>query len=270
LTSQLRNVGTLRNQGIELEVTGVPIDTDAVRWDITARLSTNESEVLDLGGAPSFFLGWGTALGQWVIEGYPVVAFFGEKVMNPNENADPDIRYLSDCQAEGGNLDDCYYGPINPTHILSLNTTLNLGRRFTIQALGEYQGGMYEFYIMPWQQVRRGLWPECTDREPIEQSTAIWRARCEKPTPNFDFWTRPSDFFKLRTVSMTYWLPEGLIPATSNASLTLSGSNLWKWSEGVGLDPELHTGTPQTYPAQYQYYQMAPHSTISLTLRANF
>lgn len=265
LRPQLRNVGLMQNKGIEISLTGTPIAADFLRWDVTGTLSTTNSKVLDLGGAPPFFLGWGAALGQWVREGYPVVALFGQKVMNPDDVAAPIIEL------------DQYYGPVYPTRNIGVNTTVNIARRFTFNAKGEYVGGHYQLNIMPWQQVRRGLWPECNDivgpkRERINEVAAIWQARCQVPVRPFDLWIRPADFFKLRTVSLSVQLPDGWIPRASNASLTLLGSGLWKWTKAPGLDPELTVGSADfgPFPARYEYYQLPPSSMVSVTLRATF
>ena len=119
LSSQLRNVGEFKNTGIEVSVTGVPVALDNLHWEITGRVSTINSEVIDLGGAPEFFLGWGSILGQWVRVGYPIVSLWGESVSNPDAIADPVIE------------EDHYYGPIYPTHILSATTSINLFKRLT-------------------------------------------------------------------------------------------------------------------------------------------
>lgn len=269
LTSQLKNVGEFKNTGLEMSLTGVPVALENVRWEITGRVSTVSSEVLDLGGAPEFFLGWGSLLGQWVRVGYPIVSLWGESVSNPNEVADPVVE------------NDHYYGPVYPTHVLSGTMSLNLFKRLTIYALGEYHGGQYQFNIMPWQQVRRGLWPECNDRgldDPDDAAawgaaTAIWRARCQLPTPNFDFWMRPSNFFKIRTVSASLLVPDNLIPGATGTTLTATLQNPYKWSNGAGIDPELtvgYGGGVGTFPARYEYYQLPAPVMFSLSLRANF
>jgi TonB-linked SusC/RagA family outer membrane protein len=51
--SRLVNVGKSRNNGIELLVTGVPVQTDNFRWEITVNGAHNQTEVLDLGSASS-------------------------------------------------------------------------------------------------------------------------------------------------------------------------------------------------------------------------
>lgn len=51
-TSKLINVGRSRNQGIEMLLTFSPVMTSAFRWDVSANVSFNTSEVLKLGLSP--------------------------------------------------------------------------------------------------------------------------------------------------------------------------------------------------------------------------
>lgn len=48
-TNKLINVGKSMNKGIELLLTGTPVQTSAFQWDISANLAYNTSEVLTLG-----------------------------------------------------------------------------------------------------------------------------------------------------------------------------------------------------------------------------
>ena len=134
---------------------------------------------------------------------------------------------------------------------------------------------------MPWQQVRRGLWPECNalglqnadDAAAWAAAPAIWRARCQLPTPNFDFWMRPSDFFKIRTISASLLVPDNLIPGAHGTTLTATIQNPYKWTNGAGIDPELtvgYGGGVGTFPARYEYYQLPAPVMFSVSLRANF
>jgi TonB-dependent SusC/RagA subfamily outer membrane receptor len=250
LANQLRNVGTLQNKGIEWTVSGTPIATDVLRWDLTANFSVTESEVVDLGGAPAFE----TDMGQWIREGYPINSFFGYKVMNPDEVAEPVIEA------------DQYYGPIYPPTSVSLSTSINVARKLTLQARGEGFWGHQQTNHMVRQEARRGLWPQCNDREPLEEAEAIWQARCAANLG--DVWTTPADYFKLRSISLTYQLPDRLIPGTSTAFLTVMGQNLWKWQRAPGIDPELTTYAG--FPARWEYYQVPPSSLLSATLRVTF
>jgi hypothetical protein len=93
---------------------------------------------------------------------------------------------------------DQYLGPVYPTHNYGFSTTIDL-YRFQLSALAEGAGGHMALNNLPWQTARRDLWPECNDRQPLTEQTAIWRARCSQPLPDRESWIRPADYFKLRT-----------------------------------------------------------------------
>lgn len=258
LIAALRNVGKIQSRGWEMSLTSVPISKASLVWSITGRYSRTNSEVLDLGDVAPFTVGF-ASLGQWVRKGYPTVSVFGAKVTNPNEKAAP--KYAA----------DQYLGPVYPTFNYGFSTTLQVMRRLSLSLLGEGAGGHVALNNMPWQTARRSLWPECNDRQPIAEQTAIWRARCELPLPNREAWVRPADYFKLRTITATYQLPQRFAAGANSAALTLQVQNPWKWQKHPGLDPELtRGGTYAVFPARYEYYQLSPARLVSLSARVTF
>jgi hypothetical protein len=166
---------------------------------------------------------------------------------------------------------DQYLGPVYPTFNYGFNTTLRLFERVTLSALGEGAGGHMALNNMPWQTARRDLWPECNDRQPLDQQPAIWRARCAGPLQDRESWIRPADYFKLRTLTAAWRMPTGLVPTADAATLTLQVQNPWKWQRHPGLDPELtRGGTFAVFPARYEYYQLPPARVVSMSLRLSF
>src|SRR3546814_8027270 len=95
-----------------------------------------------------------------------------------------------------------------------------------------------------YQNARRGAWHPCDDAQEKmiagDQSgvTARQRAQCSIYDYDIGFWTEPGDFTKLRYVSLTYRLPARFLRANS-ASITLSGRNLFMWTDYHGGDPEV-------------------------------
>jgi TonB-dependent starch-binding outer membrane protein SusC len=252
---QLTNVGKIQNRGVELALGLAPIQSDEVKWEARIQFSTNYSKALNLDGArlQIGFQSWR----NWAIEGYPVPGYWDFKVTNPNAVADP---ILSDTIQ--------YFGPVYPTHNWQLSTTLTLFNRLTIYALGEQAGGHYLLNAVARQNAVRGLWPECTNKlkAGADNLNALWRSRCV----NLDWssWIEPADYFKLRTVSVTYQIPRGLIPQASSAALTIAGNNLWKSTQYSGLDPEITRG--DTFLEKREYYGLPPTQYITAALRITF
>lgn len=56
-----------------------------------------------------------------------------------------------------------------------------------------------------------------------EAQNALWRARCDDV--EWATWILPADYFKLRTVSLTYQMPDELAPRVSAASLIVAANN---------------------------------------------
>lgn len=238
-TSQLENVGEIYNRGIEVTVNGAVLQGDDWSWDLGASVSTNSSEVGLPAEVPEFAVG-GNA---WIIDGETVPVIRGEKVMNPDALADPIIE------------DDQIYGPNLPTRIVGLFTTVTLPKGLRLSARGEYQGGHYVTAGVANNAVSRSvIWAGCYEAYAIAGAapitpaapnysdlTALQRARCDAGETDSNFWAEKADFFKLRQIALQAPIPESWIPGASGASVTVSGSNIWRWTndEWTHFDPEM-------------------------------
>jgi hypothetical protein len=226
------------------------------------------NKAIDLGGR---IISMGS--GVYVREGYPVPSYFGKKITNPAAVADPIVE------------EDAFLGNAYPNHMLGLNTTVRLFRDFSLDVLGEYQGGGMLGNWVGYQNENRGVWYPCYDTQKklraaaagdasaLAGVTARQRAKCAiDPTKiSSDYWVQSSNFFKLRTVSLAWRLPPRLAPRTSSATLSLAGRNLWKSTKYDGLDPELRDASDQgTTLARREYYQLPPSRQFILSVRAQF
>ena len=86
LNEQLENVGELQNTGIELLLEGGILQLENVDWRARVNYTSINSEAIDLGGQPEIAIGDATV----VRVGFPVPAFFGTKMLNPDAFAEPD------------------------------------------------------------------------------------------------------------------------------------------------------------------------------------
>jgi TonB-dependent SusC/RagA subfamily outer membrane receptor len=237
--SQLENVGEIFNSGIELTVNALVFQSDNFAWDLGGSYSTNSSEV----GLPGEVTEFSVGGNGWIVDGQPAPVIRGERVMNPDELADPVIE------------DDQIYGPNQPTTIVGINSTFTLPAGLRLTARGEYQAGHYVTAGVATNAIGRSVvWAGCFDEyeiageAPISSSspgygqlTALQRARCDADLTDSNFWAEKADFFKLRELSLQAPLPDNLIPGTSGSTLTLAGRNIWRWtnSEWTHFDPEM-------------------------------
>lgn len=268
--SQLQNVGSLQNKGVELSVNVAPVETDRLRWDLGVTLSTNESEMLDTGGTGDLFLGSLGALGanQWVREGYPVPSHFSAKLMNPDEIGAPEVAF------------DEYIGPVYPTHSWFFSTNLALGDRLNVNARAEQTGGHFLQSGTAQRNMDRGVWPPCFDVQQrieagqLDQLTAKERWKCNSADSHYPgSYISPADFFKLRSVSLQYDLPQGFVPVGNTWTLNIAGQNLFTLTDYDGIDPEAHDGTggigSDTF-TRVEYYNLPPVRRFTFGVRTTF
>ena len=232
--SQLENVGELRNSGIELNVEGDIFDAGEWGLDLGASLTTNQSEVLDLGDAPPFSVSGG----GWITEGEPFPAVRGRRILNPDEQAEPE--FLRD---EEGDITFDIYGANNPTHTVSVRPRLELPYDIVLSARAEFQGGHYMADGATENVASRGNAPQCAAfYEDRSQTTALTRARCDVDISagQYASWVYPADFMKLRSATLRVPVPFAA-SLTRGASFSLSANNvrLWLNDDFEAFDPEM-------------------------------
>ena len=261
----LRNLGEVKNWGTETLINFVPVRTDDIEWDIGVNFSTNNSEITDLG--PLEDLGSSRQLG------FPLWIRWDDTLTNPDA-----IGELPDY--EKGNI-----GNLFPTETLGLNTRLTLWRSLTIDVVGEGQYGMVRPIGIAFQNVRRRVWPGdgCPEIQRMYYSLsgsgssrvaqmglpARDIARCIGPYSDQGMWTDAADFFKIRSATITWRLPDGLVPGARSAQIGVAGKNLWTRTDYRGLDPEANdNGFGDSTPNEY--YNMAPPRIFILNFSVNF
>ena len=244
-SSQLENVGELSNKGIELSVIGDVIRGESFGLELGGSLYTNSSDVSLPQEVPDFTAGdgWG-----WIIDGQPVPVMRPDWCLaNPDAQADP-VEERHGTTRGDGSVVDCTVGPNAPTHIIGGFMTLSLPYGLTVSARGEYQGGHYMYDGAAWNAIRRSvIWPGCYDEYNIIEGqgedalTAKQRAMCQVQHNRADYLIYPADFFKLREVTASIPIPEGLLPWGEDATFTISGRNVWRWvnEDFPVFDPEM-------------------------------
>jgi hypothetical protein len=129
------------------------------------------------------------------------------------------------------------------------------------------------------QKLRQALGPDATagtaDDVPsaIADVTARDRGRCaiDRTVQNSDFWISKTDYFKLRSVSLSYQIPQRFVPGGRSATLTVAGRNLFKSTKYDGPDPESYDAQDAgNNLGRREYYQLPPFKTVVVTLRTTF
>jgi outer membrane receptor protein involved in Fe transport len=269
LNTQLQNVGEVNNKGLELKLDAGIIRSEKIDWRGRVNYTQIDGKAVDLGDEPLISIGTFTE----VREGHPVPSVFAPRLDNPNAKADPVF-----------DLENEFYGPTFPDKITGIGTTLTLWGKVMFDALGEFQYGGYNINYVGYQNANRGVWRPCyaaqkklaavirgTDPSAANDLTALERARCaiDRTVQNAAWFIEPTDFFRLRYVTLSYQIPQRWLPGTSGGSVTLSGRNLWLSTDYSGLDPESSDQSDNEF-ARREYYQLPQLRSFALSFKLNW
>ncbi len=288
--TQLENVGEVTNAGHEAFVNVTMLATNTIGWDVGLRLSTSESRVIDLGDLESINIGWRNYvrapiectnelsngvtfdgngyIGQGCTPGemvyFPLPAFCHDRVQNPDEVAAP--NYTEHC-----------LGSTTPKYTYGISSTMTLSQRLTLDVVGEGMGGMWLSSGTAYQNTRRQVWPLCRSTFSAiangqrDALTAGERALCDPSVVRYGMWTQPSDFFKIRSASLSYRVPEDILPGNiRSATLRLQGRNLFTMTDFEGVDPEAFEDGSAEVLFRQEYYNLPPMRSFLLSVQVDF
>ena len=226
-TNQLTNIGELQNNGWELSIDGLVVDTGFIDYNFLMNLATNDNEVTSLGGEAPFPTP--NSFNQRVEEGFPLDGVWGRVEVGRDENGDP---ILSE--------DEQFLGRTTPDFTMAFGNTITIRDNLQIYALFDMRRGFvidnnntaFELFFGSNRAVND---PDFDQRELAD---LFFYANSEEPTPFID----EGDFVKLREVSVSYTLPAMWAAAmrAERASVVFSGRNLQTWTDYNGIDPEVN------------------------------
>lgn len=254
--SRFVNVGEISSRGIEIGVNATVLEYEDFAWDLNASLSTNHTEITNLGDFSS--LGGGTL--QLHQEGYPVASYFMRRVVDATLDDDGQV-VSAQCRAsddpDGGTVPcsdapQVFAGVPFPTTTSSLESSFDLYDRFRLSGMLELRSGHRKIAgdVAGAHHVFRNTRAINTGEYPVLEAY--------DQVPGFSFFHSglfDAGFLKLRNVSLNYAIPEDIVArlGLSRASLTLSGQNLailWQEQEELFgrsiIDPENRLTSSET------------------------
>ncbi|MEI6946742.1 TonB-dependent receptor [Paraflavisolibacter sp. H34] len=271
-TTQLTNIGSMENKGVELGINSKNINGPAFRWSTDFNISLNRNKVLKLGpnNAPIEIDEWGyfvTEVGQ-PLSNYKGYIFDGiynnqQEVNNSVHYAgaapgDPIIRdYNGDKKIDAG--DRAILGNAQPDFTAGLTNTFSYkGFEFSFMLQGVYGNEIWN------QQTRFSkFWND--SRNSYAASANYWKSeqnpgdgKTFKPYATFpataqgkgafitgysNYWMEDGSFTRIKNIRVAYSLPQGLLRRTSirNARIYANAENVHVFSKYVGFDPQNST-----------------------------
>jgi TonB-linked SusC/RagA family outer membrane protein len=247
VTSVLRNLGEVRNTGLEGALTVQVLDLPQVGWDMTIAGSRNDNEVVTLGkddgGNPIPKIGTTTRIQA----GYPLNSFW--LIGYTYADANNDGLIAASEVTLNPLTDTTYVGMAFAPNQATISTGIDLlQRKVRINASFDHRGGHRLFNNTNGFLCAQTL--TCFARSnPAatleDQARAVAAVAISPVRTNFGYYEK-GDFWRFRELSVTADVPQQYTQKylrVENMSISLGARNLKVWTDFTGDDPEANYGT---------------------------
>ncbi|KEO74504.1 SusC/RagA family TonB-linked outer membrane protein [Anditalea andensis] len=280
-TTITENIGSMRNNGIELSLSGNVINARGFNWNAQFNISHIKNEVTGIvdEATPINSLQSRAAVGQ------PLGAYFLIETQGVNPETG-DLIFV-DFNGDGQITPDDrqYLGKPNPDFFGGFNNTftykgfdLNVFFQFSYgfdvinrsaqfnQHLGFSNWGMSELVLDRWQQPG--------DITNMPRATALDPNRNNRV--DSDRWMEDGSFMRLKNLSLGYTLPQTLTQRIGVRQARIYGmaQNLITWTNYTGWDPELNsspgTSTGANIARNYDFLTFPQARTYTVGLNIGF
>ncbi len=278
----LNNIGSLRNKGIEIVLTGTPVQNKNLRWDITGIFNRNRNQAIDIGQSLILF-STNPGAPVAILQGQPIGVFYG--TFFARDGAGNQVKNTTGIpqQERGTQLTPTTYttsrdattglptgtplrkvlGDPNPDYTTSLTNEVTYKKLALRVQLDAVQG--VDVWNADWrtrQGVGNGKVAEQEDKGQLPRGYVAGVYAIEE-------WRIDNgSFTKLREVSLSYNF--GKIKGFSNLTINLSGRNLISWDHYKGYDPEVNAAGQSTILRGIDFGSVPVPRTFNVGLNAKF
>lgn len=279
--SYLSNLGSLRNKGFEVVLTGTPVKNKDWRWDITTIYNHNRNEALKIGQALTL-LSTNAGAPVAILEGEPIGVFYGAffaRDANGNQikNAtglplqergtqNGPLNYTTQRDANGlptGTPLRKVVGDPNPDYTASIINEVSykkFGLRVQFDAVQGVDVWNADFRTR--QGVGNG---KVAEQEYLGQ---VPRGYINSVYQIDEWRVDDGSFVKLREISLSYRF--GKVKVFSDLTVSASGRNLISWDNYKGYDPEVTSGGQSTVLRGIDFGTVPIPRTFSISVAAKF
>lgn len=259
------NVGSLRNKGIEANLTVVPVRTETVNWSVSGNFAYNDSEILELGSVinsqdlnSTLPVGNGVKLATNLVGAQPYAAWVYEQVYDANGN--PLDNVYVDRNSDGIiNEDDRYTKAIRPRWTYGFSTIVSYKNwDFNAAFRGQIGGLIYntrkiaqglKSYTVPSNSLSLNNTLTSTVDSPFTISDNLFLS---------DYFLEDSSFLRLDNVTVGYLMKN--VFKNVNVRVYASVNNAFILTNYSGQDPENFSGIdnnfyprPRTYTLGFNF-----------------
>ncbi|MES2647450.1 MAG: TonB-dependent receptor [Bacteroidota bacterium] len=265
VSTQLANVGSVQNKGIEVDLGGTLIDKKDFTWESNINVSWNKNEVLSLSNdqykgnniqiAPLQGAGLSGVFAQLIMPGQPLGTFYGRSFLG----------------IKGGKEElsatDTIIGNAQPDFIFGFNNTFsykNFSLAFTLR--GSVGNDVFNL-----TGNNLGYTSNLPGRNVFVSAVTSGVGR-DQPKRYSSRWIEDGSFARLDNITLAYNIPLKSLKFVSGARVYLTGQNLLLITNYSGLDPEVNSEISGTgvAPLGVDYLAYPRAKTVSLGLTVNF
>lgn len=291
-SSIYRNLGSLRNSGIEFLISAGIIEKKDFSWNVSFNLATLKNKVTDLGDVSKILTASLSHGGSTVIieEGSPAFSFYGynvvgifktdEEVKNSAQpTSQPGYPIFEDVNNDGriDANDQKIIGSPYPNFSYGFHSDLRW-KRFTLSFLLQGQSGGKVLN----GNILESLYPS-NDRRNLLSELALNRWTVDNPDAKWPSGIRSSNYgggivnslelqdasyLRLKFIQLGYDLPIRKNSFIQGASLYVNAQNLFTISDYLGYDPEASTFGENSSHVDINAYPLA--RTVSFGINLSF
>nr|WP_068888782.1 TonB-dependent receptor [Pedobacter panaciterrae] len=278
-TSQLTNIGSIRNTGLELTINSKNIDK-TFKWNTSVNMATIRNKVIDLGGAREIIAGSAGVLGDQpaiIRPGEPLYSFYGYEVIGVWQTGD-DFSKTTDAVHPG----DLKYRDVNGDGTVNANDRVILGNSFPKFTWGLNNNFSYKRFSLDIQiEGVHGLkmfnnnladvyFPVNFRRNKFAEPY-LQRWTASNPSnvyPSFvtplsqgqkiinSYTVQDASYIRLQTVTLSYSFP-AVNKVFRSGTVYVTGQNLFTKTNYDGMDPAVNPNGNANYRVDFNSYPLS-------------
>ena len=262
------NVGSLQNDGIELALSGIPVQSENFTWNLGANVAYNKNEITqltlvdndDFQGIQTGGIAGGVGNNIQILSvGFPLNSFYVFEQVYDTEGNPIENEYVDRNNDGEITVDDKYrLEKAAPDFIYGFNTSVTY-KQWTLSAAARAKTGQYVYNNVQSGNVYDNLRNSTGYFSNV--NTNITLANFQTPRFFSDYYVQKADFFRIDHITLTRSF-DNVFNKIRNISVYATVQNPLLVTKYIGVDPELENGIDNNiYPRS---------RTILVGVNANF
>lgn len=267
-TSIWDNSCKVLNRGLEFNLTGVPVQTNDFRWELTANISYNHNEILEIYGEKKddidnrWFIGQPigvlyrqVAEGIWQEDEMAEAAIYGAAPGHPKIKDMPDENGEIDYKIDAA--DRTIVGQTVPDVLAGLSTTITYkGLSLTVNSYGAFgaQKEMTYKYLADGRFRNFNFQDYWTPENPSNSFPRPGTITGDDPSKTGSLFVHDADWIRIKNISLSYTIPNHISKKWGISSLSVYTSlqDYFTFTNFPFVDPETGSGIG-SYPNSKQW-----------------